>query len=405
MHRHETDPMDRWRLPAIRRSSGAGPGPDKMIVIDETRPRKDDRGDERLRPSAVTATPWRHEMFPVLRYEAAERTIDRRARETPTLFIYIDSFTMCNLRCPSCAVGDYNRSAGRPLNTRRMMTPQTLGLILDKALREIQTIEGIGFFNWTEPLLHPRIAELVAEVSGRGLMCWISSNLNVLRDPDALLTARPHEIIVSVSGFHQDVYQRGHAGGDIEAVKSNMVRLADAEQNTRSETHRTWLRLVYHRYADNADDEREMQRYAESLGFVFSPTWAYVTSVERVLDLHTGARQFKEDDELMERLALPFAEAMRLVSKTPAQSCAHIGGRLVLDSDANVYLCCASSAAATNLVGNFLTTPLAELQSVKGNHPLCGPCMKHSVMTYFDRASDGDAEFSELAVARRPGHS
>ncbi len=320
------------------------------------------------------------------------------------MFIYIDAFTMCNLRCPSCAVGDHNRSEGRP-STRRMMTPQTLGLILDKALREIETIEGVGFFNWTEPLLHPRIAEFVAEISGRGLRCWISSNLNVLRDPDALLSARPHEIIVSVSGFHQDVYQRGHAGGDIEAVKSNMVRLADAEQNARSETHRTWLRLVYHRYADNADDERKMQRYAESLGFVFAPTWAYVTSVERVLDLHTGVRRFKEDDELMERLALPFAEAMRLVSKTPAQSCAHIGGRLVLNSDANVYLCCASSGAATNLVGNFLTTPLAELQSAKSNHPLCGQCMKHSVMTYFDRASDGDAEFSELAVARRPGHS
>ena len=31
--------------------------------------------------------------------------------------------------------------------------------------------------------------------------------------------------------------------------------------------------------------------------------------------------------------------------------------------------------------------------------------MKHLVMTYFDRASDGDAEFSKLAVAPRPGPS
>jgi hypothetical protein len=58
-----------------------------------------------------------------------------------------------------------------------------------------------------------------------------------------------------------------------------------------------------------------------------------------------------------------------------------------------------------NLVSNFLTTPLAELRSVNGDHPIRGPRMKHSVTTYLERASDGDAEFSKLAVAHRPGHS
>jgi MoaA/NifB/PqqE/SkfB family radical SAM enzyme len=177
------------------------------------------------------------------------------------MFIYIDAFTTCNLRCPSCVVGDLNRSESRPLNARRKMTPETLGQILDKALREIPAIDGVGFFNWTEPLLHPQIAALVNQVSRRGIRCWLSSSLNVLRDPDALLAAKPHEIIVSVSGFNQDVYKRGHRGGDIEIVKQNMRRLSEAANKSLKHGSRTWLRLVYHRYVDNSDDERLMEDY------------------------------------------------------------------------------------------------------------------------------------------------
>ena len=144
---------------------------------------------------------------------------------------------------------------------------------------------------------------------------------------------------------------------------------------------------------------RRAQR--RGIWFGVAPTRAYVTSVERVLDLHTGARRFKEDGELMERLALPFFRRSGCPSSFLR---AHRAVALFSNSDANVYLCCASFGRRRQPRRQFFDDA-AELQSVNGNHPLCGPCMKHSVMTYFDRASDGDAEFSKLAVAPRPGPS
>jgi pyruvate-formate lyase-activating enzyme len=317
------------------------------------------------------------------------------------VFIYVDAFTLCNLRCPSCVIGDRNRNDLRPANARKMMTPETLGHVLDKALHEIPNIEGVGFFNWTEPLLHPHIAALVGEVSIRGIKCWLSSNLNILRDPESLLAAKPHEIIVSVSGFEQNVYERGHQGGNIEVVKQNMRRLSEAAVKSLEAGSRTWLRLVYHRYLDNAADERMMEDYAKRLGYAFSPCWAVVTAVERVLDIHLRKRVFPQDLDLLNRLALPLDEAMKIVGEKPSTTCNHIDGRLVLDANADVYLCCASSGAATNIVGNFLESPLADLQAAKRAHELCGPCMKHSVMTYFDRANVDDAEFSAIANANR----
>jgi hypothetical protein len=96
-----------------------------------------------------------------------------------------------------------------------------------------------------------------------------------------------------------------------------------------------------------------------------------------------------------------FPKQLKIVGEKPATSCNHIDHRLVLDANADVYLCCASSGAPTNIVGNFLASTLSEIQAAKSTHSLCGPCMKHSVMTYFDRANVEDVEFSALGDAKR----
>jgi MoaA/NifB/PqqE/SkfB family radical SAM enzyme len=63
-----------------------------------------------------------------------------------------------------------------------------LETILDKAMGEC-TIAGVALFNWTEPLLHPAVHELIGVVRSRAIRCAISTNLNVLRDPALLMLA------------------------------------------------------------------------------------------------------------------------------------------------------------------------------------------------------------------------
>ena len=78
--------------------------------------------------------------------------------------------------------------------------------------------------------MHPEIPALVRAIKSRGLVCSLSSNLNVLREPEALLAEHPDYLRVSVSGFTQEIYARGHREGDIERVKHNMGRLAAVER-------------------------------------------------------------------------------------------------------------------------------------------------------------------------------
>ena len=70
----------------------------------------------------------------------------------PQMAFYIDVFGFCNLRCPSCPVGNWSDDPA--VFHHGLMSKELLGAILDKAMRECR-VRSVGLFNWTEPLLHP----------------------------------------------------------------------------------------------------------------------------------------------------------------------------------------------------------------------------------------------------------
>src|SRR5262245_28856218 len=93
-----------------------------------------------------------------------------------TRSIVVDVFSYCNLRCPSCIVGNkYGRMGDWP---KGLMTVGLLDSIITKARSEFE-IEWLCVYNWTEPLLHPRLHDLIEIVGGHGIPSSVSTNLNV----------------------------------------------------------------------------------------------------------------------------------------------------------------------------------------------------------------------------------
>src|SRR5262249_51556421 len=89
----------------------------------------------------------------------------RPAPVTPRRFsFYIDIFGYCNLRCPSCPVGNWEDDAS--VFHHGAMSRALLETILDKAMAEC-TVAGVALFNWTEPLLHAAVHELIGVVRAR----------------------------------------------------------------------------------------------------------------------------------------------------------------------------------------------------------------------------------------------
>lgn len=306
-------------------------------------------------------------------------------------FFNIDVVGSCNLKCPSCPVGNFQEVK----NPTGFMKPEFLSEIMNKATSECK-VTGVGLFNWTEPLLHPQLPELVRIVQTYNIPCHLSSNLNILKNIDALMQVNPFGFRISVSGFTQAVYGVTHRGGDIERVKKNMVALAEAKQRASATTH---IHVLYHRYLGNMDDEILMKNFAESLGFDFSPVWAVMMPLEKGLAYldkdPTQANLTQEDLQLIERLALPLNhELVEIAERYKNKPCRLRDNEITINFEGNVQLCCAVYDDSKFRIAAFLSTPLEMLQDKKYAQKICTKCMDkglHVVGTY------GSTEFDELA--------
>jgi pyruvate-formate lyase-activating enzyme len=318
------------------------------------------------------------------------------ATARPRFSFYIDVFGYCNLRCPTCPVGNWDDDPS--VFHHGVMSKALLERLLDKATSEC-VVAGVGLFNWSEPLLHPVIHELVGAVRSRGIHCSISTTLNVLRAPDPLMQSNRDWLRVSVSGFTQEIYARGHKGGDIERVKANMRRLADAKRRTGATTD---LELYFHKYVDNEADEAPMKAYAEMLGYRYAADWALMMPLEKSLTIALPAEPratlTREDHATLARLALKMDQAFAVTSKRGVTSCSLRDDFIVLDVEGNATLCCTSMASKANTIGNYLSVPIEAIQAARRSHALCKPCMSVGFPLV---ANYADERLHEIALRER----
>lgn len=290
----------------------------------------------------------------------------------------IDVTGACNLRCPCCPQGNI-RGYRLP---HGFMEPELLARIVRKATAEC-IVTGISLFNWTEPLLHPRLPELIRIVQEAEIPCHLSSNLNLLPDADAIMAANPASFKVSASGFTQDVYGLSHRGGNIEKVKRHMIELVEAKRRTNATTR---LFVSFHRYKNNLQEEPLMRDFAVSLGFDFEPVWALMFPLEKILASMDEEAQdvplTEEDHWLIDCLALPLAKTLELAKKHSSQPCSLRESQVSMDFRGNVLLCCGIFDAGKYTIGRYLDMPLDEIQRMRQNHSMCGLCMPHGGHLY-----------------------
>ncbi|MCP5060109.1 MAG: radical SAM protein [bacterium] len=304
-------------------------------------------------------------------------------------FFNIDVVGSCNLRCPSCPVG--NSDVALP---RGLMDVETMERIADKALAECD-LKGIGLFNWTEPLLHPRLASLIRVLREREIKVNISSNLNIAKRLDEILASDPTQFRVSLSGIKPDTYARYHRGGELATVLGNLQELADIRERTGAATR---VHLLFHRYRDNLDEEPEVAKLAAELGFDFIGVWAFMMPLEKVLALRDPGLHpellTEEDRALVDRLALDPSDALSATAPYRSRPCDLLEHQITLDWQGNVQLCCGLFDPERFGVGSYLEFPIEEIQRRKYEDPYCSRCTELGGHVY---ANYGAPEFDELA--------
>lgn len=341
----------------------------------------------------IARQPWFLELFP----RRLRERIDRREKKE----IVVDVSAACNLRCPSCPVG----SLGPTSQPRGLIDTALFARLLDKACLEYR-VKGVNLFNWGELMLHPELPELVRIVKSRGVRCFLSSNLNVLRNVDALLAARPDWIRVSVSGFTQPIYGQTHARGDIERVKANMIELSRAL--ARVDPPLPLLRgkypvaeVFFHKYRHNLHEIEPMRAFAERLGFGFSECWAYLMPLENALALAEGTLPEAQREFVERQFALPIGRAIAAAREQPEAPCRLLSEQLVLDLQGNLIPCCTIYDLRKHALGPYLEMSPDDQRRAREGAPVCESCTHHGLHRYFTYSEDRELSSRYEALAQQ----
>ena len=298
------------------------------------------------------------------------RRLTRYAAREGAAYIYtIDVAGTCNLRCPSCPVGNSELGA-RP---RGLMRLDRFARIVAKIVREKPCETPIlNLYNWGEPLLNPELPAMIRLAREHGLRAHLSSNLNIRRGLEAVIAAHPHELKISLSGFTPDTYERTHAGGRLDLVLANMRKLREWIDLHRAPTH-VWV--GHHIYRSNRDQAPMVRQLCAELGFHYSPTQAFYMPIERVVDRVNGRPNPRDNGIIADLLRDP-AElpAIAATMRSGTRDCELRFNQTVINHDGQVALCCTVYDRENMLGLDFLEASHAEIEARKYSHPFCTTC-------------------------------
>jgi MoaA/NifB/PqqE/SkfB family radical SAM enzyme len=318
------------------------------------------------------------------------RTLKRFSPREGSEYIYtIDVAGTCNLRCPSCPVGNSSDTQ----RVKSMMPVAMFKQIITKMQSESPSPSAqVRLYNWGEPLLHPQLVQLIEVCHSAGFSSHLSSNLNIKpKYLEQALAANPTEFKVSLSGFTQARYAHTHTGGDIEVVKQNLRLMREWLDHYRANT-RVWVN--FHRYKSNLDDEPSMAALCQELDFMFAPINAFYQPLDKLLALAQGETQVLQEPVVSQLLYdVPGHLEYLQQNAQPDYDCELRFNQMVINSDGSVAQCCALYGSSTMLQKQFLEHSHAQLEEAKYANPICTQCRQAGL------------DFSPISALRVNAHS
>jgi organic radical activating enzyme len=271
----------------------------------------------------------------------------------------IDIIDKCNLRCPTCA-----RGTRLIKNSQKSMSIDLFKKIVEKAKEE--GYDCISIFNWTEPFLAKNLPDYVSAVKAFGLNCNVSSNLSLnprkyFDTIERTLRAGIDHLTVSVSGYSQAVYEINHIGGTLSWVKENLERIGQLSREGIIGA-RIVLRLIEFDY--NVREGQVLKDYANSLGVEFEV-------IEGSGHPNNPVTSQVAEENFLNRLK--YFTCSSIYEKN-GEICSLIPETVSIDSEGDVYLCCANPNYSCLRIGPYLEKSKEDLLLRRYTHPICLSC-------------------------------
>lgn len=150
---------------------------------------------------------------------------------------FVEVTNSCNCRCEMCIQGDMKRQKGK-IDVE----------LMKKIIDEVAFFDPyFDFCKQGEPLLHPKIVEMISYAVTRGLSkTRLITNGKLLgRDLSRDIVASGLEKInISFNGYNKETYERYQKGAKFEKTLKNIFDLLAVKHEMNSETPRVEISLV-----------------------------------------------------------------------------------------------------------------------------------------------------------------
>lgn len=135
--------------------------------------------------------------------------------------LYIEITNVCNLDCVMCPTGLHVLE-----RTKGHMKWDLFCRVIDEMAPHVQTTT---LHIWGEPLLHPRLFDMVRYAREQGIEVSISTNATLLTEEkaEALMDAGLSEIYLCLDGMKAETYEAIRRKADFEVTKGNIERFIE----------------------------------------------------------------------------------------------------------------------------------------------------------------------------------
>jgi MoaA/NifB/PqqE/SkfB family radical SAM enzyme len=281
---------------------------------------------------------------------------------------------ICNLRCLACPRSD----TLHPFENGGFISVADYEKVVKKLLQEIPMLHIIALFIWGDPLLHPKLPELLKINSDLGIGSDISTNLNIKTEKlEEIIKANPTYLRMSCSGFGSKNYEISHAGAKWDTFYKNCFEVSRLIKKYNSNIG---VEIYFHVNKTNAYEYKDIVNMAKQLGFRVSACLSmcfpqYAMNFVENIPLPESAKRAKE-------LMLISMEDMLEAAKSESEkSCPQKNGFPNINWDLSVLTCC--NFNQDRLADNFLDTNINELIKLKNSSEFCKKCISYSIHRYF----------------------
>lgn len=254
----------------------------------------------------------------------------------PEIFT-IETTLACDLRCPECAIG-----GGMIRRDKRMMSFEQFRIIADK----IRPYARYVYLHmWGEPLLNPDIFRMISYTAQFARTNISTNGMSLTRDKaEALISSGISEVIVSIDGVSQEVYEQYRVGGDVRKTFESLEILA--ETNLRH-GGRVAISPQFVVFRHNQQEMEEFSRRCTALGLQASFKAPY---------LRNGSRFSYSDFPEFHR---PQFDDVALL-RTAMRECQNPREVFTVLADGSVVICCHDYEGVT-CFGNIFRQEVMEI--------------------------------------------